>query len=111
MTAEPQESSSDTAAWAIADRNHLLAALNDAPRPFPDRAYQVVRQYSHLPEHQVCAHRWGWVAELCARRRMSSRRHAAEIGVFYTARSYAERKDAERWRKRLAAPERLEIEQ
>lgn len=48
--------------------------------------WQVVRQYGHAADSVVCSHRWGWVADLCAARRTSSRSHRAEVGVHYAAR-------------------------
>lgn len=74
-------------AAAAQDRAQLLAALAaqaeavEARRTLP---WRVVRQYVDMPEQRVCAHRWGWVADLCAYRRTA--RHRDEIGVFYTVR-------------------------
>jgi hypothetical protein len=83
---EPGEAS----ASATQDRAQLLAALNaqaatlaGARRP----RWRVVRQYVDMLEQPVCAHRWGWVADLCAYRRTA--RHADEVGVFYTVRRAA----------------------
>lgn len=68
-----------------------IAEVNQPPADpsLKPLAWRVFRQYNHLPEHPVCSHRWGWVAELCAARRASSRRHANEVGVFYVARNVA----------------------
>ena len=68
------------------DRDQLLAAIREAETVAAKRSlpWRVLRQYNHLPEHQVCQHRWEWVADLCAYRR--ARGHANEVGVFYTVR-------------------------
>lgn len=91
--------SETTVAWMAADRAHLerLIADSAAPKrqwwwrkPLP---WLVVRQYQRN-EHVLCAHRWERLAEACARWR--SRRHATEIGVFYTARHRTHIRKAER---------------
>lgn len=51
------------------------------------KPWRVVRQHHDHAETDVCAHRWEWVAELCAIRRESARRHASQIGIHYVARS------------------------
>lgn len=90
MTAAPKHSKPDVAeilAEAAQDRAQLLAALQteaDTVNTRQTQPWRVVRQYVHLPEHQVCGHRWEWVADLCAYRRTA--RHASECGVFYTVR-------------------------
>jgi hypothetical protein len=73
------------------DREQLLAALNAAgakPGAKCDvesvkSRWQVYLQSPRGTEYLTCTHRWGWVAELCARRR---ERHAAELAVRYVAR-------------------------
>ncbi len=47
------------------------------------RAWRVVRQYSYRDDVPLCSHRWGWVAEICAHRRVSSNPH--DIGTHYSA--------------------------
>jgi hypothetical protein len=81
--------SETTAAWMTADRAHLERLIADSAVPKRRRWWRrplpwlVVRQYQRH-EHVVAARRWEWRAEITARWR--SRRHATEIGVFYTAR-------------------------
>lgn len=88
MTTPNVEQSETTVAWMTADRAHLERLIADSDRdarwwwrkPLP---WLVVRQYQRR-EHVLCAHRWEWQTEVCARWR--SRRHADQTGVFYTAR-------------------------
>jgi hypothetical protein len=87
--AKPDPDPGDVFAEAAQDRAELLAAIGaQADTADPRRPWRVVRQYNHLPEsQQLCAHRWEWLADLCAYRRTA--RHAAEVGVFYTVRRAA----------------------
>lgn len=64
-----------------ADRKHLLAQLAEGE---PVKPWRVVRQYNHLADVEVHAHRWEWLAELCAYWR--ERGHPNEVGVHYTVR-------------------------
>lgn len=48
--------------------------------------WQVVRQYTGAADQPVCSHRWAWVADLCAYRRSSGRKHRWEVGVHFASR-------------------------
>lgn len=52
------------------------------------KPWRVYRQdaETRYADIEVCTHRWGWTAELCAGRRETSRSHRAQWGIFYTAR-------------------------
>lgn len=50
------------------------------------KRWRVFRQHHNHAETETCAHHFGWVAELCAIRRESSRQHSSEVGVHYVAR-------------------------
>lgn len=72
------------------DREQLRKKLRTAAEPVKPavkRPWEVVRQYSHRDDELVCAHRWEWLAELCARRRTF--RYATQTGVHFTARRTA----------------------
>ena len=72
------------------DREQLLAKLGTEPAKHTAKSaksvkpWHVVRQFNHKPDVEICAHRWEWLADLCAYRRTAG--HASEIGVFYTVR-------------------------
>jgi hypothetical protein len=102
VSAVPELDVDEALELAARDRDLLLERLRHAARsevtdtgtirpvtPAPVAAaptgpWRVYRQVNHLPERPVCAHRWGWVAELCASRRTTGR--SAQPGVFFTAR-------------------------
>lgn len=48
--------------------------------------WHVKRQTSNS-ETFVCAHRFEWMAQMCASRRTLGRENRSAIGVFYTVRS------------------------
>lgn len=51
------------------------------PDPTP---WRVLRQHSHLPDVEVCRHRWEWRAYLCAWSK--TRSHPHECGGYYSVR-------------------------
>ncbi|MEU7904152.1 hypothetical protein [Actinoplanes sp. NPDC049118] len=74
-----------TLAELAKDREQLLAELRAAaPGAKPGKPrWQVFRQSSRGTEYPVCKHRFGWVAERCARRQT---RDEFELAVRYVAR-------------------------
>lgn len=54
------------------------------PAKHAAKRWLVVRQFNHLPDAEVCQHRWEWTADMCAYRR--TRRHPNEVGAHYTVR-------------------------
>jgi len=78
-------SADERLAQAARPREQLLAQLAaaDVKSVKSGVKWQVCRQTSRGIEYPVCKHRWGWVAEWCARRRTA---RDAELAVRYVAR-------------------------
>lgn len=73
-----------TLAANAVDRDQAAATLAKHAAKPTARPWWVFRQYNHLADLFVCAHRWEWAADLCAYRR--TRRYPNEVGVHFTVR-------------------------